>query len=368
MPLIDLAAPGIAGLTPYQPGKSIEDLQREFGVSDCVKLASNENPFGPAPNAVAALRELAGRVSVYPDGNGAALKAALARMHGVDAEGITLGNGSNEILELLARLLLTPGKAALFTRHAFAVYPIVTQSAGAEAVVTPLQAESYDADLPAMLERIDERARVVFLANPNNPTGNWITADALHDFIAATPREVIVTIDEAYYEYAVKAGYESAVQWVGAFPNLLVMRTFSKVYGLAGLRIGYAVSQPELAELLNRIRQPFNTSSMAQAAALAALADSDHVKMSRERNLAGMRQLESALTELGLSFIPSAGNFICFHVGRDAAPVYERLLRQGVIIRPVANYGLPEYMRVTIGSADENARFIDALKQSLRAP
>ena len=366
MPLIDLATPGVAGLTPYQPGKSIEALQREQGLSDCVKLASNENPFGPSPEAVAALREIAGRVSVYPDGNGGALKAALARLHGVDAECVTLGNGSNEILELVARLFLGPGNSAMFTRHAFAVYPIVTQAAGARAVVVPLRADSYDADLPAMLARLDARVRVLFLANPNNPTGNWIEARAVHDFISRIPSQVIVIIDEAYFEYVAKAGYESAVQWVGAFPNLLVMRTFSKIYGLAGLRIGYAVSQPELAELLNRIRQPFNTSSAAQAAALAALTDHDHVGMSRDKNLAGMRQLEAAFTAMGLRFILSAGNFICVQVGGGAS-VYQALLREGVIVRPVANYGLPDYIRVTIGSARENTRFIEALKKSLPA-
>lgn len=366
MSLIDFTAPGIDGLRPYQSGKSIDRLQRESGISDCIKLASNENPFGPSPKALAAAVAKLGRVSFYPDGNGYALRKALGEYHGLDAEFITIGNGSNEILELVARLFLMPGTQAMFPRHAFAVYPIVTQAAGAEAVLAPVDEETCQVELDAMVSALSDPVRVVFLANPNNPTGTWLTASELHDFISRIPSQVIIVLDEAYFEYVEKPGYESAVQWVVDFPNLLVTRTFSKIYGLAGLRIGYSVSQPELAELLNRVRQPFNTNLPAQEAALAALSDDVHVQTSREKTLDGMQQLESAFNDMGLSWIPSAGNFICVNFNREAMPIYNALLREGIIVRPVASYGLPDCLRVTIGSEPENKRFINALKKVMQ--
>ena len=365
MSLLDLTAPGIARLTPYQPGKPMEELERELGISDIIKLASNENPFGPSPKALAALQGVLPELARYPDGNGFALKQALADYHQVDASCIALGNGSNEILELVARLFLVPGTQSMFSQHAFAVYPIVTQAVGAEAVVVPVHKESLQVDLQGMLAKLSDRVRVLFLANPNNPTGTWLSADELRAFIEQIPRQVVVVIDEAYFEYVDKPGYASAVHWINEFPNLLVTRTFSKIYGLAGLRIGYSVSQPELAELLNRVRQPFNTNLPAQQAALAALDDDEHVTLSRDRNLDGMRALERAFDELGLTYIPSAGNFICTDFRTDAMPVYDALLRQGVIVRPVANYELPTFLRITIGTDTENNRFIDALRNSL---
>lgn len=365
MKLIDLTAPGIAGLMPYQPGKPIEELERELGITNSIKLASNENPFGPSPKAIAAASEKLKSVSFYPDGGGYALRKALGEFHGLTEGYITIGNGSNEILELIARLFLVPGTQCMFTEHAFAVYPIVTQAVGADAVVVPVEKGTYQADLYGMLTKLSDKVRVLFLANPNNPTGNWITASELHEFISKIPPQVIVVIDEAYFEYVDKEGYESAVQWVKDFPNLLVTRTFSKIYGLAGFRIGYSVSQPELAELLNRVRQPFNTNLPAQIAALAALDDDAHLQLSREKNLAGMQQLEDAFSNMGLSWIPSAGNFICVNFNREAMPINDALLREGIIVRPVANYGLPDYLRITIGSESENHRFVEALKKIL---
>ena len=365
MSLVNLTAPGISSLTPYEPGKPMAELERELGISDIIKLASNENPFGPSPKARLAAQQSLDEVSRYPDGNSFVLRQAIAAHHAVDPNCISVGNGSNEILELVARLFLVPGTQSMFSQHAFAVYPIVTQSAGAEAVVVPVQKESLQVDLYGMLTKLSDRVRVLFLANPNNPTGTWLPADELREFIEKIPPQVVVVIDEAYFEYVDKPGYASAVDWIDDFPNLLVTRTFSKIYGLAGFRIGYSVSQPELAELLNRVRQPFNTNLPAQAAAVAALSDDEHLRMSRELNLAGMTQLEKAFMGLGLSYIPSAGNFICVNFEREAMPISDALLKQGVIVRPVANYGLPTYLRITVGSESENQRFIDALKEVL---
>lgn len=365
MKLLDLTAPGIKGLTPYQPGKPIEELERELGIKDSIKLASNENPFGPSPKALKAASNILNETARYPDGNGFALKQALASIHGVDSSCISLGNGSNEILELVARLFLVPGTQAMFSQHAFAVYPIVTQAVGAESVVVPVEKTTLQVDLDGMLAKLSDRVRVIFIANPNNPTGTWIPADTLKQFIQKVPSQVVVVVDEAYFEYVDKPGYASALDWLDEFPNLLVTRTFSKIYGLAGFRIGYSVSQTELAELLNRVRQPFNINMPAQYAALAALDDEAHLIASREKNLKGMQQLESAFDRMGLEWIPSAGNFISVNFSKDAMPIHDGLLKQGVIVRPVANYDMPTYLRVTVGSDEENQRFIAALEQCL---
>ncbi len=360
-----LAVAGVQGLQPYQPGKPVETLERELGIRDAVKLASNENPLGPSPNALAAMQAAFGQVHVYPDGNGLALKEGLAAQHGVTPEQITLGNGSNEILELVARVWLAAGRSAVFSRHAFAVYPLVVQAVNAEArVAAALPADSeqpYGHDLQAMAAEIDASTRVVFIANPNNPTGTWVTADALERFLAAVPPETLVVLDEAYAEYVEAAAYPQAMQWLERFPNLMVTRTFSKIHGLAGLRLGYAVSSARIAELLNRARQPFNVNALAQAAGLAALGDPRHVVASREVNREGLRQVVAGVSQRGLAFIPSVGNFLTLDFGQPAGPVYERLLREGVIVRPVANYGLPNHLRVTIGAPAQNARFLAAL-------
>lgn len=359
---------GVQKLRPYQPGKPIEELRREYGVSDIVKLASNENPLGPSPKVLAALQAEFADLARYPDGNGFDLKQALAARHGVDMAQITLGNGSSDPLEFVVRVLVQPGDEVLFSEHAFAMYPIVTQAASATAVVTP--AVDWGHDLDAMLAAITERTRVIFIANPNNPTGTWLGEDELAAFIAAVPARIAVVVDEAYFEYARDPGlgasdYPDASQWLDRFPNLVVTRTFSKAYGLAGLRVGYSLSHPDMANLLNRIRPPFNVNSLALAAACAGLEDVDHVQRGVALNTGQMAVVTAAVQQMGLSFIPSVGNFVCIDVGDGAAAVYDALLHEGMIVRPVANYGMPRHLRVTLGLPDENRRFLTALAKVL---
>jgi histidinol-phosphate aminotransferase len=365
---VSLAAPRVAGLKPYNPGKPIEELEREYGIARAVKLASNENPLGPGTLALRAIRAALGSLHRYPDGSGYALKKALAAhlsigTGAITPDHLTLGNGSNEILELAARTFVTPADEVVFSEHAFAVYPIVTQAVGARAIVTP--ARSYGHDLDAMRRAVTERTRLCFIANPNNPTGTWVGSDALWGFLTSVPKHVLVLIDEAYYEYVDEPGYPNGVAWIERFPNLIVTRTFSKVHGLAGLRLGYGVSHPEVAGLFNRIRQPFNVNSLALAAAEAALEDERHVARSRRINQAGLRQLTDTCEALGLSYIPSVANFLCIALPRPGSDVYAALLREGIITRPIAGYGLPEHLRVTVGTEAENARFAAALTRVL---
>jgi len=359
-----LAPDYVRRLAPYVPGKPVDELARELGLDPAtiVKLASNENPRGPSPRAIAAIAAAAGDITRYPDGNGFALKAALAARYDVDAEQIVLGNGSNDVLELVTHAFLRPGDEAVYAQHAFAVYPLATQARGATGVEVP--ARSFGHDLAAMRAAITPRTRVVFVANPNNPTGTWLPPAAVQAFVASVPRDVIVVLDEAYNEYLAPAEQANATAWLAEFPHLVVSRSFSKAYGLAALRVGYGVTAPAVADLLNRVRQPFNVNSLAQAAAIAALADDAYVEESRALNAAGIVQLTAGLGKLGRRVLPSHGNFLLVHVG-DAADVYQRLLRRGVIVRPVANYGLPEYLRVTVGLPAENRRFLDALAIAL---
>lgn len=367
--LMDNAVPAVRGLKPYQPGKPISELEREYGVSDVLKLASNENPLGASPLAVQAMAAELNDLWLYPDGGGFALRQTLARHHGVDPACITLGNGSNDVLVLLAESFLGPGREAVFSQYCFAVYPIVTQATGASARVVPaLPAGSPDElghDLDAMLTAIGPDTRVVFVANPNNPTGTWVEADRLERFVAAVPDNVLVVVDEAYFEYAQAAGTGDATAWIGRYPNLLVTRTFSKAYGLAGIRIGYGVSSPAVADLLNRIRQPFNVNSLALAGARAAIGDRAFLERSVLDNAAGMSQLSEGLAKLGMDVTPSACNFLLVNLGRDAGPVNEALMRSGVIVRPVGNYGLMQHLRITIGTAVQNERLLAALKAVL---
>lgn len=366
---ISLAVDGVQRLKPYEPGKPIEALERELGIRDSLKLASNENPLGPSPRAVAAMRGALDKISVYPDGNGFALKAAVAEYHSVPAACVTLGNGSNDILEFVARAFLRPGLEAVFSRHAFAVYPIVVQAVGATArIASPNSAADvmpYGHDLAALAGQVSDHTRVVFVANPNNPTGTWLGGASLREFIDGLPRTTLVVVDEAYFEYVEAAEYPDATQWLEAFPNLIVTRTFSKIYGLAGARIGYGLSHPKIADVLNRVRQPFNTNALAQAGALAALEDSEHVARSRETNTLGLAQFAQAFAERSLSYIPTVANFICVNVGRDALPIYRALLREAVIVRPIASYELPEFLRITVGRENQNARVIAALDKVL---
>lgn len=362
---LSLALPGVQKLSPYVPGKPVEELAREFGLraEDIVKLASNENPLGPSPKALEAIRSAFDELTRYPDGNGFLLKQALAERLGVNTSMITLGNGSNDILELITRAFVSPQHEVVFSEHAFAVYPIVTQAVGARPVVVP--ARDWGHDLDAMAAAITPATRLVFIANPNNPTGTWIERPALERFLAKVPENVIVVLDEAYTEYVETGDVPNGLDYLTQYPNLLVSRTFSKAYGLAALRVGYGICQPAIADAMNRVRQPFNVNSLAQAAALATLEDDAYLAESRRVNREGMVQLEAGFTSLGLSWIFSRGNFIAVDLGREAAPVFQGLLRQGVIVRPVANYGMPNHLRVSIGLPAENQRLLDVLGQVL---
>lgn len=374
--IFDLANPGVQSLKPYAPGKPLAELEREYGITDAVKLASNENPLGTSPKVTEVMAAVVKEFHRYPDGNGFDLKVALAKKTGFDASCITLGNGSNEILELVARTFVLPDQEILFSQHSFAVYPIASQSVNAKMNIVPALAcdhpiSPYGHDLNAMADAINPNTRVVFVANPNNPTGTWLKTDELYAFIKRVPSNVIVVLDQAYFEYVNEPDYPDAKQWVKEFDNLVVTHTFSKAYGLPALRVGYGVSSPAIADLLNRVRQPFNTNAVAQAAALVALSDNKFVEKSVALNHQGLLALTKACDELGLGYIPSVANFMCIDVvtgtGKTADEVYEGLLKQGVIVRPVASYELPSYIRVTVGTEQENQRFIDALKVALSA-
>jgi histidinol-phosphate aminotransferase len=362
-----LAQPGVQQLSPYVPGKPVDELARELDLdpASIVKLASNENPLGPSPKALEAIRGELAELTRYPDGNGFELKSRLASRCGVQITQVTLGNGSNDILDLVARAYLAPGLNAVFSQYAFAVYPIATQAVGAQGKAVPAQA--YGHDLEAMLVAIDENTRVVFIANPNNPTGTWFGPDALERFLARVPSNVLVVLDEAYIEYAEGDELPDGLTYLARYDNLLVSRTFSKAYGLAALRVGYAICSAQIADVLNRVRQPFNVNSLALAAACAALDDAEYLVQSRQVNDAGMAQLEAGLRELGLSWIASKGNFIAVDFGRDTAAINQALLHEGVIVRPVAGYGMPNFLRVSIGLPAENARFLAALGKVLSA-
>jgi histidinol-phosphate aminotransferase len=359
------AAPHIAALTPYVPGKPVSELERELGISESIKLASNENPLGCGERARQAYSGAAAELGRYPDGGGFALRAAIAEHHGVDALQVTIGNGSNDVLDLVARTFLHPGKASVFSQYAFAVYPIATQAVGATARIAP--AKDYGHDLEALASLIGADTGVVWIANQNNPTGTWLAAQALRDFVAALPAHCICVVDEAYFDYVDEPDYPDASRWLADFPNLIVTRTFAKVHGLAALRVGYGLSHPDVAELMNRVRHPFNVNAPAQACAIAALGDREHVARSVAHNREEMARVTRGLERLGLRWIPSVGNFVSVDLGRPAAAVDQALLRAGVICRQVGNYGMPSHLRITIGLADENERLLDALAQVLAA-
>ena len=362
-----LAQPGVQQLSPYVPGKPVDELARELDLdpASIVKLASNENPLGPSAKVLEAIRSELAELTRYPDGNGFELKSRLALRCAVQINQVTLGNGSNDILDLVARAYLAPGLNAVFSQYAFAVYPIATQAVGAEGRVVP--AKDHGHDLEAMLTAIDGNTRVVFIANPNNPTGTWFGPDTLERFLARVPTNVLVVLDEAYIEFAEGDELPDGLKYLSRYDNLLVSRTFSKAYGLASLRVGYALSSAQIADVLNRVRQPFNVNSLALAAACAALDDDSYLVKSRQVNDAGMAQLEAGLRDLGLGWIASKGNFIAVDFGRDTAAINQALLRAGVIVRPVAGYGMPNFLRVSIGLPAENARFLEALAEVLGA-
>ncbi len=367
----ELAVEGVRELRPYTPGKPIEELEREYGIRDSIKLASNENPLGAAPAALAAIRAHVDEIWLYPDANGYYLKQALARHHGVEPACITLGDGSNEVLVFLAQAFLRPGVSAVFSQYAFAVYPIVTRMTGARAEVVPALGSddpmALGHDLRAIYQRVGPDTRMVFIANPNNPTGTWLTAGRLEDFIASLPPHVICVVDQAYAEYTDSRVLGDAAGWLAKYPNLVVTQTFSKAYGLAGLRVGYGLSHPDLADLLNRVRPAFNVNALALHAAHAALADQAFIAHSRAVNDAGLKQLGDGLRALGVWVGPSAANFVLARFDRSGALLNEALLRRGVIVRPVANYGLEPYLRITVGTEAQNQRLLDCLKDILDA-
>ena len=362
--LCDLAPAYIRSIAPYQPGKPIAELARELGIhpDKIIKLASNENPLGVSPLAMRAIQAAIADLARYPDGNGFELKQALCKRYGVEMAQIVLGNGSNDVLNAAARAFLTPSSEAVYSQHAFAIYALEIQYTGAAGVEAP--AREFAHDLTAMLAAVTARTRMIFIANPNNPTGTLAGAAELHGFLRKVPPQIIVVLDEAYNEYIPDALKSDSLAWIAEFPNLIVTRTFSKAYGLAGLRVGYAFAHPDVADLMNRVRQPFNVNSISLAAAAAGLDDREFVRRSFELNQAGMCQLTAGLTRLGIDYIPSAGNFVSINV-KDGAAVFQRLLKRGVIVRPIGAYGMPAYLRVSIGLESENQRFLDALAQSL---
>jgi len=351
----------IKNITPYVPGKPIEELERELGISGSIKLASNENPLGPSPKAIAAIKKVVEGLSRYPDGSGFYLSQALAKKYGVDPGQVILGNGSNELIELVVRTFVQPGDETISADPSFVVYKMITQAAGGTNVIVPCKDMRHDLD--AMAERITTKTRIVFIANPNNPTGTMNSLAEMDRFLERVPDHVIVAVDEAYFEYATHADYPDSLDYLKAGRNVLALRTFSKIYGLAGLRIGYGITTAEIAELMNKVRQPFNTNSLAQVGALAALADRKHVEKSIAINNEGKQFLYQTFQRLGVSYTPTEANFILFETRLDGRELYAALLRQGVIIRPMGGNRL----RVTIGLPEENARFANELEKIVAA-
>lgn len=362
--LCEQAAAHIRSIAPYVPGKPITELARELGLeaSAIIKLASNENPLGPSPMGLAAARDSLGEIALYPDGAGFSLKARLCRKLGLGQGSIVLGNGSNDVLDMAARAFLGPQTSAVYARHAFAVYPIATLTAGATGIEAP--ARDYGHDLSAMRSAMREDTRVVWIANPNNPTGTFLPWAEVEAFIRSIPRDVLVVVDEVYGEYLPPQERVDTVAWLSHHPNLLICRTFSKAYGLAGLRVGYGLAHPAVIDLMNRVRHPFNVNLVALAAAEAALDDQAFLDESFRVNASGMQQLIEGLEQMGIGHVPSKGNFLLVRVG-DASRINAELLKRGVIVRPVANYGLPEFLRVSVGLKAQNARFLDALSACL---
>ncbi|MGP5201660.1 histidinol-phosphate transaminase [Psychrobacter aquimaris] len=366
LPLVP-AYDSILELVPYQTGKPIEELTREYGVSDVVKLASNENPRGCSPHVTLAITEQLGQLARYPDGNGYYLKQALADFNDVNVEQITLGNGSDDLLDILARSFASADDAIVYSQYAFIVYPMLAKIQGATGIEVP--AHRFGHDLKAMSQAVQDNpnTKIVFIANPNNPTGTQLEPQELQAFMAHIPSSVLVVLDEAYIEYSPESNNRVLLD---EFDNVVIVRTFSKAYGLAGLRVGYALSSVAVADLLNRIRQPFNVSRVALAAAAAALNDSDFIEKTRLMNDEQMRWLEKQFDALGLGFIKSHANFIMVEIAVEmeditAASIHQALLEQGVIVRPLEGYGLPNWLRITVGVAEDNMRLIDTLRSIL---
>jgi len=360
----ELVADYIARLVPYVPGKPMEELERELGISDSIKVASNENPLGPSPKALRAIRAALKGLNRYPDGNATLLKEKLAAKLGVKSGMIVMGNGSNELLELAAATFMRPGDHAVISDHAFVVYDLAVDARGLQKTVVPA-GNNFGHDLAAMARAVTDHTRLLFIANPNNPTGTMATRVEMDALLESLPEPVIVVLDEAYFEYVEDPTYPDGIELVKTGARVIATRTFSKIYGLAGCRIGYGVMPAEMAEYMNRVRQPFNTNSLAQVAAMAALDDEAFVRRARANNRKGLKFLYREFKRLKLEFIPSVANFVLFKSPMDARVLYDRLLRQGVIVRPMGGYKLPEWLRVTVGTPAENRRFISALEALL---
>jgi len=360
----ELVAEYIKKLVPYVPGKPIEELERELGIKDSIKIASNENPLGPSPKALEAIRNCLDNLNRYPDGNATTFKDKLSEKLGVTPDMIIPGNGSNEVLELLAATFMKPGDHAVVSEHAFVVYDLAVDSRGFEKTVVPA-GPNFGHNLRAMAKAVKDNTRIIFIANPNNPTGTYSTKQEMDELLETVPDDVIVVVDEAYFEFVEKDDFPDAVELVKAGANVVSCRTFSKLYGLAGLRMGYGIMSPEMADYMNRVRQPFNTNMLAQAAAEASLDDTEFLNKVLDINRKGMAYIEKELERLGIDYIPSVGNFLIFKSPKDADELYQELLRKGVIVRPMKGYKLPEYLRVTVGLENENQRFIQALEELL---
>jgi histidinol-phosphate aminotransferase len=363
--LADLVLPTVAALKPYEPGKPIEEVQRELGLTDVVKLASNENPLGPSPMAVAALRAAIGDLNRYPDGGSVQLVRKIAAHHKVTPGHIFLGCGSVEILNLLAYLFIRPGLNAVTSEHAFAIYELVDAASGGVTKTAPMK--DYTFDLDAIGDLVDRHTRVLWLANPNNPTGTIYKRDAWERLLARLPDHVVIVADEAYFEFVRDPDYPNALDYLEQHPGLIVLRTFSKIFGLAGLRVGYGVAHPEMVNLLNNVRQPFNINLLAQAAVLAAMDDDEYVRRTLEVNLAGIDYLEREFRRLEIPFVPTQANFFLVDVG-DGVKVFNALLRKGVIVRPMHGYKFPRHVRISVGLPEENRKLVAALEQVLSEP
>lgn len=351
----------IKNLIPYEPGKPLEELERELGIKNSIKLASNENPIGPSPEALRAIEKILPNIHRYPDGSGFYLKKTIAEYFNLRPQNIILGNGSNEIIELSVRTFLNPGDETVMADQSFIVYQIVTQSANCKGIIVPLR--DFTHDLDRMADAVTEKTRMVFISNPNNPTGTAVGRKDVERFMGRLRDDIVVIFDEAYYEYVESKDFPDTLKYVGEGKNVIVLRTFSKIYGMAGLRIGYGFARDELVGYMNRVRQPFNVNSLAQIGAAAALKDKSHLERSREVNKKGKEYLYGEFKKLGLNYVPSEANFILVKTG-NGRNIYNRLLKNGVIIRPLDGYKFPDYIRVTIGLPEENKRFIEALKEN----
>jgi histidinol-phosphate aminotransferase len=362
----DLVLPTVAALNPYEPGKPIEELQRELGIGDPIKLASNENPLGPAPLAVAAMRDALADVNRYPDGANWAPREKIAARHHVNADRVFIAGGSVEVLNLLAFLFLRPGLNAVFSEHSFAIYSLATAAAGGAGRAVAMR-DGFYFDLDAIAAAIDADTRIVFLDNPTNPAGTIFKREAWERLLARIPEHVVIVADEAYFEFVRDPDYPDSLDYHDGQRMIVTMRTFSKIFGLAGVRVGYAVASPEMVQLLNKVRQPFNVTSIGQAAVLGGLDDHDHVHRTLAVNAAGLEYLEGEFRRMGVAYVPSQANFILAEVG-DGRAVYERMLRKGVIVRPMGGYGWPRHLRISVGLEAENRRLIEALAAALAAP